>query len=717
MASELCMNCFSVKGKYEVCPFCGYAEGTPPGQPHYLMPGTILANRFILGTAIGSGGFGITYRCLDTALGVVAAVKEFYPAGLVKRAPGESHVSILPGAGREQHRGQRNRFLMEAESIAGFGKAGDIVNVYDIIEANNTAYIIMEYVDSILLKDYLEKQGRMDMNMAMSVIISIIEAVKKIHARGLIHRDISPDNIFISGEDSIKIFDFGAALLDGSSGRGTGEQIIKAGYSAPEQYREKSKQGFYTDVYSVGAIMYQMVTGIRPMESVEREFCDELRSPAELGVKLEPNVDRAIMEAMAVRPELRFQSIRQFEDALRSNRIAEYPEEKQKKRKRRRNWIISFTAALILTAVVIAGLFSMVFGPENKIFDSTLAEDTITVWVENEDQRTRLERIVDNNFKASTNTESCSEQIVRMLENNKKITVQVVNITEKDTGATMDDRLKQAKEEGNMPDMFLTDHVSNLDEYDLVSMKENVYDAMESEDYLYMSVYPQYFPEMKEMPAGINTILFYAFRLNENNSFGDSTFADASAESVELEELLAANDGDERTEFTVFEDLCYTKASQRGSKDKAGGSAGITGNSVVAGVEYRSRMQELRRGNTARDRSDPDTLADYSVSVVTSGGRMLVSYGDKYAISADSTENRQIACMRLIWIMLGEAAQAENYAADGTTLFPINSASFDEFFTYNSQYECFRNMVRNNNPCILVGKGSVDIGSFSKKGD
>ena len=162
MASELCMNCFSVKGQYEVCPFCGYVEGTKPKQPHYLTPGTILANHFIVGNAIGFGGFGITYKCFDTTLGVVVAVKEFYPAGLVNRAPGECSVGLLSGDKQNQYQAQLKRFLMEAQSIAQFGKAKDIVNVYDFFEANNTAYIIMEYVDGVLLKDYLERQGRMD---------------------------------------------------------------------------------------------------------------------------------------------------------------------------------------------------------------------------------------------------------------------------------------------------------------------------------------------------------------------------------------------------------------------------------------------------------------------------------------------------------------------------------------------------------------------------
>ena len=131
MASELCMNCFSVKGQYEVCPFCGYVEGTKPKQPHYLTPGTILANHFIVGNAIGFGGFGITYKCFDTTLGVVVAVKEFYPAGLVNRAPGECSVGLLSGDKQNQYQAQLKRFLMEAQSIAQFGKAKDIVTTSD----------------------------------------------------------------------------------------------------------------------------------------------------------------------------------------------------------------------------------------------------------------------------------------------------------------------------------------------------------------------------------------------------------------------------------------------------------------------------------------------------------------------------------------------------------------------------------------------------------
>ena len=545
MASELCMNCFSVKGQYEVCPFCGYVEGTKPKQPHYLTPGTILANHFIVGNAIGFGGFGITYKCFDTTLGVVVAVKEFYPAGLVNRAPGECSVGLLSGDKQNQYQAQLKRFLMEAQSIAQFGKAKDIVNVYDFFEANNTAYIIMEYVDGVLLKDYLERQGRMEPEVALNVIHPIIEAVKKIHAKGIIHRDISPDNIFISDERNVKIFDFGAAQLNDSSEGMAGEKIIKVGYSAPEQYRDKSKQGFFTDIYSVGAILYQMVTGIKPMEATEREFKDSLKSPAELGVDIEPNIDRAIMEAMAVRPELRFQSIQQFEDALESKRMAEYPKVKQKKRRRRRNWTISLVSVLVLAVVVGFTLFSTVLKKESRIFDTTLHKDTITIWVENEKQKEMLDSVASKNFVSS---ENASERVNQMLQDNKKITVNVVNITKDNPDATMSQELKKAKENKSMPDMFFSDNVSDLDSYKLVSYQDNVLEELEREDYLYLTEYEKCFPQMNEMPTGINTLLLFGkqYEQKPENSLKDSVFYTdekyKNSDAVEIADVVKENE-------------------------------------------------------------------------------------------------------------------------------------------------------------------------------
>lgn len=758
MASELCMRCFHVKGKYDVCPMCGYVEGTPPEQPHYLAPGTILGNHFLVGTAIGAGGFGITYRCFDITLGVTVAVKEFYPAGLVNRAPGQSAVGLLSGDKKEQYRSQLNRFLMEAQSIAQFGNAKDIVNVYDFFEENNTAYIIMEYIDGVLLKDYMEKQGRLDVSAALSVISPIVNAVKKIHAKGIIHRDISPDNIFISGEDSVKIFDFGAAQLNDSSEGQAAEKVIKVGYSAPEQYRDNSRQGFYTDIYSAGAILYQMLTGIRPVESTEREFRDDLKSPAELGIQLEPNLDRAVMEALAVKPELRFQSIQQFEDALQNKRMAEYPKVKLKKRKRRRNWIISSAATLVLGIGVFIGLMNTVFKPENMMFDMPLKEeDEIVVWVDSQAQKEKLDNIVEEVYRPNEKVTTDDERLKEMrAENKRKIkSVKVVDVTE--DGSTMDEKLKAAKVAGKMPDMFLSDRVSDLDEYSLVPLRDTVYKAIRTEAYLYLDTYPKFCDGLKEMPTGINSLFLYSIKFKpggkkkgEKNSLEDSSFYSDSEEispdsektsPVELSEILKRNKDKPCQESTVMKDGYLTRTSLLASPDcfmaeqgrlmpdtgmvnnlihftvdiranrelKDEGS--VSGNSVLGGVEERKEMAKLR--NTGMELSKKlNQVEDYSVRLVTQNGKMLVSYEDKFAISADSSRNKQIACMRLLWVCLLSPSQVKNHPADGDAPFPILKSEFDKFFEYNPKFICFQKQIQIGSPALLIGDGQAEIAAF-----
>lgn len=397
MASELCMNCFSVKGQYETCPFCGYAEGTPTEQPHYLKPGTILKEHFIVGTAIGAGGFGIIYKCYDTTLGVIVAIKEFFPVGLVNRAAGDKNVEVMSDGRQAEYDIQIKRFLMEAQSIARFGKARDIVNVFDFFQENNTAYIVMEYIDGVLLKDYLEEHGALSVSKALSIIEQITDAVKKIHANGIIHRDISPDNIFIANDGSVKVFDFGAAILSEDDGKNTGEKVIKVGYSAPEQYRDNAKQGYYTDIYSVGAILYQMLTGVKPIESTDREHGDELRSPLALGIKIEANLDRAVMEALAVQPELRFKSILQFLEAINGKRKAEYPEQKVKAKKRKRVMAVVFSC-LVVAAVIIGGLlFNNTVKHSDRLYNENAKIDKATdivVWVDNAKMKNTVEKTV-----------------------------------------------------------------------------------------------------------------------------------------------------------------------------------------------------------------------------------------------------------------------------------------------------------------------------------
>lgn len=764
MASELCMNCFSVKGKYEVCPFCGYAEDTPPAQPHYLEPGTILADHFIVGTVIGVGGFGIIYKCYDTTLGVIVAIKEFYPAGLVNRAPGEKKVGLLSGEKTKKYQEQIKRFLMEARSIAHFGKARDIVNVYDFFEENNTAYIIMEYIDGVLLKDYLEKAGQMEVKTAMAIIEPVVEAVKKIHAQGIIHRDISPDNIFIASDEAVKVFDFGAARLNDSLEGAAGEKVIKVGYSAPEQYRDSKMQGYFTDIYSVGAIFYQMLTGKKPIESTEREYDDELKSPLELGVKLDANLDRAVMEALAVQPELRFQGIQQFDDAIHGHRVAEYPKDKLKKRKRKKYWIAAGSISLMLAIIVGITLVNTVYKKENVMFETNVTKDTVTVWVDSQDMKETLNDITE---KFAETESGDSEAITQMKKENRNITFKIrdISIKEKEYKTqyhNMDDALDAAvKGKEEFPDLFVSDNVSDLDRYDLVSFQDNVYQNINPQDYLYFSVYEKYFSDMKEMPISFDVLLFYGIDTDTDSvteamkkkfakqKIKSSTLLDKTKNgTIELQEILDANtDGqehtylDERTaalaailknpdefdtEKGVFtfqgkieEDLNQCLEMKKSAMQEAGWKTSsaksaqvMYGNSVLAGSGYRSQLYQMKLGNTA---------VPYQVLVPVVDGKMLVCYEGKLAVSGKSSKNKQIAAMRFVYFALGQ----QQCAADKDMAYPVSDVAFqddlgkqrsifDEFFTINTSQKIVRTLVKEKSyPCVLLAKGSGKVTDFA----
>ncbi len=749
MASELCMNCFSVKGQFAVCPFCSYVEGTPSEQPHYLLPGVILKGRFIVGTVIGVGGFGITYKAFDSILGMVVAAKEFYPTGLVNRAPGECQVGLLSGEKEGQYADRLKRFLMEAQSVARFGKANDIVNVFDYFEENGTAYMIMENIEGVLLKDYLDRQGAVDPEAAMGIIMPIIEAVKKIHSQGIIHRDISPDNIFITNEKEIKVFDFGAAQLNDSKKGMTVEPVIKVGYSPLEQYRDNSRQGFYTDVYAVGAILYQLLTGEKPIESTEREFKDELKSPKELGVQISPNMDRAVMEALSVRQELRFQGMQQFQDALLNKRIAEYPKEKLRKRRRTRNWTISLFLVAALAVAVGIGLSSTVLKPQDLIFDVPVKEGTeITVWVENEDQKAQIEELAKNGFKKGESSNTADERVMKMQEENEDVTVKVECIEDMKGIEGMEEALDKAQEEGDLlPNMFLTDHVTNLEEYNLVSMKDSVYASLSQADYLFLEEYGKSYSSMLEMPTGLDTLLLYAcqFDYHKDNKLDDSWFLENARQqdTVELSELIADETEseqkwariqgstlakalpllngkwekviakNEKPDSEMVNSLTGIQKFNRETKDKKyminrKQKSKIYGNNIVAGAAFRFQMNQEQ--NQLKEKG-ANPLNGYRTYVVTQDGKMLVDFSEKYAITKESSQDQRIACMRMLWVMLSEIGQSKKLAP-GRTTYPILRNTFEEFPSYNAGFAGFVQMVVDYKECVLVGKWGRDAQKF-----
>jgi len=365
-----CLACFTeLLHGIKYCPVCGSAEIRKPKDAYHLMPGVLLHDRYLIGLALGAGGFSIVYKAWDTNLKRVVAVKEFFPSGTVNRVPGRRELLLPTGDRKAMYYAELDRFMQEAKAMVKFKTHASIVHVLDYFEENDAAYIVMEYLEGIDLKDYLKNRGGgLSWEEASHIIFPIMGAVKDIHAAEMLHRDVAPDNIRITVDNKVKLMDFGAVRLSEKDTYVSPNPIIKNGYTPVEQYTESAtgeilhtKQGPYTDIYALGATLYEMLTGIRPEESKDREQAlnetrqDIIARPSELGIELPDYVERSIMLALAVDKNLRFKNISQMEEALKGNRAVLYPEQAAK---RRRNRIILTTAAAaaMVFFMVIAGV-------------------------------------------------------------------------------------------------------------------------------------------------------------------------------------------------------------------------------------------------------------------------------------------------------------------------------------------------------------------------
>jgi serine/threonine protein kinase len=305
------------KGNESSCPNCGYAVGSLPVSALHLTPGTILHEKYLLGKVLGQGGFGITYLAWDLNLGLKLAIKEYFPQELAARSMGHSQISVHSGGLYDQYEYGMDKFIQEARMLVRFEDNPAIVSVRDYFRANQTAYLVMRYIEGITLKEYFVNSGGViQPEVALNVLIPIMDALKELHAQNVLHRDISPDNIFINTKGQVVLIDFGSARQAVSEQGRRYSVIIKPGYAPEEQYRSKGVQGPWTDVYSLAATYYHMITGEMPPESLDRISEDTLTPPSKAGVDILPFQELAIVKALSVKAEERFQSVGDFLDAL-----------------------------------------------------------------------------------------------------------------------------------------------------------------------------------------------------------------------------------------------------------------------------------------------------------------------------------------------------------------------------------------------------------------
>ena len=275
METNLCPSCFRLIDS-SVCPHCYYPRESK-NQSHQLPIGTVLRERYRIGKVLGQGGFGITYLGWDTLLESKVAIKEFYPGSLVNRDCGVSpNVSCNTAMMEPHYHATLDRFLQEAKALVKFRSIPEVVDIRDFFTGNNTAYIVMEYVQGMNLAEYVRRNGgKLSAAETFRILRPVMDALATVHKAGLVHRDISPDNIMLHPMGGAKLLDFGAvrsvegAEVDKELSHST-ETILKHGFAPIEQYNVRGSLGPWTDEYAMCATVYYCLTGSIPENAPAR---------------------------------------------------------------------------------------------------------------------------------------------------------------------------------------------------------------------------------------------------------------------------------------------------------------------------------------------------------------------------------------------------------------------------------------------------------------
>lgn len=611
-AQKRCLNCMEEydTAVYDVCPHCGFIRGTGPSAAFQLHPGMGLKGRYVIGTALGLGGFGITYQAWDCKLKTIVAIKEYYPSGIVNRIPGRQEVILYSGEGTTEFQRGLNRFLEEARTTAKFSSHPNIVHVFDYFEENGTAYMVMELLKGMNLQQYMELHGgKIPWEEAVSIFGFAAEAVKEIHRKNMLHRDLSPDNLFICEDGTVKIIDLGAARFSSESEEVERTVILKLGMAPPEQYLKKGKQGPWTDVYALSAALYWAVTGCEPEESTDREREDLLKSPKELVPGLPDYLERTILKGMALLPELRFKDMTQFKKALlNENQVMELQKELEKRKRHRRIGIL-FSVLLIAAAAD--------FGWRNyteKKAQAFLEDAAITAWFPLREGQSEEE-----------GRELWASMISEFQENYPQVSITTTFFPKEQYEEELTKALREGKQE---PTLFESTGIRE-EQMEAFASVSGALKLLELGDYYFLSDYPSYFPEGKQLPLGFCMAVLY-----QNDILtGENAKAE---EDNRLEQFLERKSP-----------VC------------------------VADTSYFYEVQNSLPGI-------------YSVQSLP-GGEDVGAFTDLWSVNGFSTEVDQHAAVRLLYYFLSENVQDVLHISNQGAM-PLMRSQADVFFNVNQEF-------------------------------
>lgn len=511
-----CLSCFNQYDEnYSVCPKCGQNENVEPVEPIHLTPGTVLCNRYVIGTAVGAGGFGIVYKAWDQKLESIVAVKEFFVNRLVTRAPGTRDL-IVTQKGKSEFEYRKQRFLAEARTMAKFGSHRSIPNVFEFFEENNTAYIVMELLQGISLSEYIANNGgKIDVEFATMIVNEVGNALNSLHKEGITHCDVAPDNIFLCNgkEIKVKLMDLGAAKLKESS-TDVIDIILKPGYSPAEQYDNSKNIGPWTDIYSLGATFYMMITGIKPDESTNRKIEDTTVPPAQMDESINENLSNAIMKAMAIDIHMRFKKVDEFLLAINGEKKVVTLSKEKKRRKTKRFVSIALALVILITTIGIVAR-----NYEKEAAEGYLKPATISVWYsvnEGSSEHEAMQFIVDD-FKSVF----------------PDVTIELRAIPSE----AYTEELSNAAKNGELPDLFeSTDLNDTMLEH--AQSIEKLLNTEQAKACLFLNQYSAHYSDTKRLPLAIEIPVAYVITAGNTSTeyskkyFGNVTDFNVSGNSI-----------------------------------------------------------------------------------------------------------------------------------------------------------------------------------------
>lgn len=284
-----------------------------------LAMGTALNDRYVIGKVIGSGGFGIIYLAYDTDSERKVAVKEYFPVGTAVRIPDRITIDAISYRYEDDFIKGRERFFNETEILLHLGSSTDVIKVYDVFAANGTVYYVMEYVDGLSVAEYIKKYGRISAEQALFAALKISSAFTLIHEKNIIHRDLSPENIMITADGNVRIVDFGNARPFSYDEGNSLTVALKPGYAPLEQYQHYGSQGPWTDIYSLGAVLYYALTLNDPCDPMTRiEDDSELRAGLS---SVNPQLAGIIRKMVEIKPDERYADDRELLSDLKKVRL------------------------------------------------------------------------------------------------------------------------------------------------------------------------------------------------------------------------------------------------------------------------------------------------------------------------------------------------------------------------------------------------------------